>query len=54
MATPLGISFSTDENVVAQVDIQLLRKTVEYLVVEFDQRKFEKFLSSCSAISKIM
>jgi len=44
MATPLGTSFSTDKNVVAQADVRLLEKTVESLVVEFDQGKFEKFL----------
>jgi len=46
MATLLGTSFSTNENTVAQVDVQLLRKMVESLVIEFDQEKFEKFLSS--------
>jgi len=40
MATPLGTSFSTDENAMAQADVQLLGKTVESLVVEFDQGKF--------------
>ena len=54
MATPLGTSFSTDENVVAQVDVKLLLRTVESLVIELDQGKFEKFLSSGSASSKIM
>ena len=54
MATLLGTSFSTDENVVAQADVQLLEKTVESLVVEFDQGKFEEFLSSSSASPKTM
>ena len=51
--TPLGISFST-ENIVAQADICLLGETVESLIVEFDQGKFEKFLSSGSACPKVM
>ena len=54
MATPLGNSFSTDENVMAQADVQLLRKTVESLVVEFDKEKFEEFFFSGSASSKAM
>ena len=54
MATPLGTSFSTDENVVAPADIQLLRRIVKSLVVEFDQEKFEGFLSSSAASPKIM
>jgi len=54
MATLLGTAFSNDENAVVQADVQLLGKTVEYLVVEFDQGKFEKFLSSGSASPKIM
>ena len=54
MATPLGTSISTDENTVAQADIQLLGKTVESLIVEFDQRKFEEFLFSGSASPKAM
>jgi len=49
MATPLGNSFSIDENAVAQADVRLLEKTIESLVVEFDQEKFEEFLSSGSA-----
>ena len=43
--TLLGTSFSINENAVAQADVQLLGKTVESLVIEFDQGKFEKFLS---------
>ena len=54
MATPLGTSFSTDENVMAQADVRLLGKTVESLVIEFDQEKFEEFLSSGSASRKAM
>jgi len=53
MATP-GTSFSTDENVVAQADVQLLRKTVESLIIIFDQEKFKESLSSGSASSKII
>ena len=44
MATLLGITFSTDEQVVAQGDVTYMRKTVESLVVEFDQAKYEEFL----------
>ena len=54
MATPLGTSFSTDKNVMAQANIWLLGKTIESLFIEFDQRKFEKFLSSGSASPKAM
>ena len=54
MATPLGTFFSTDENVVAQVDVRLLGKTIESLVIEFDQEKFEKFLSSGFSSPKAM
>ena len=49
MATPLGASFSTDKNPVAQADIKLHGRTVESLVVDFEQEKFEEFLSSGSA-----
>ena len=34
MATPLGTTFSTDEQVVAQGDVIYMGKTVESLVVE--------------------
>ena len=37
-----------------QADIRLLGKKVESLVIEFDQEKFEKFLSSGSASPKAM
>ena len=53
MATPLGTSFSTDKNAVAHADVQLLGKMVESLV-EFDQGKFEEFLSLGSASPKTM
>ena len=48
MATPLGTTFSTDEQVVAQGDVTYMGKIVESLVVEFDQAKYEEFLSSGS------
>ena len=48
MATPLGTTFFTDEQVVAQGDVTYMEKMVESLVVEFDQAKYEEFLSSGS------
>jgi len=51
MATPLGNSFSSDENAMAQADVRLLGKTVS-LIVEFDQEKFEEFLFSGFASPK--
>jgi len=54
MATLLGTSFSTDKNVMVQTNVWLLRKTVESPRIEFDQEKFEEFLSSGSVSSKIM
>ena len=48
MASPLGTTFSTDEQVVAQGDVTYMKKMVESLVVEFDQAKYEEFLSSGS------
>ena len=53
MATPLGTNFSTDENVVAQVDLRLLGLTVESFVVEFNQENFEKLLFSGSISPKV-
>ena len=44
MATPLGTTFITDEQIVAQGDVLYKGKTVESLVVEFDQAKYEEFL----------
>ena len=41
MATPLGIPFSTDEQVVAQGDVNFMGKMVESLVVKFDLAKYE-------------
>ena len=45
MATLLRTTFSTDEQVVAQGDITFMGKMVESLVMEFDQAKYEEFLS---------
>ena len=44
MATPLGMAFSTNEKVVSQCDNQTFRSTVEMLVIEFNQKKFEELL----------
>ena len=52
MATPLGTTFFTDEQVVAQDDVIYMGKTVESLVVEFDQAKYKEFLSSGSKSPK--
>jgi len=41
MATPLGTTFSTDELVVAQGDVNFMGKMVESLVVKFDLAKYE-------------
>ena len=48
MVTLRGTTFSTDEKVVAQGDITFMRKMVESLVMEFNQAKYEEFLSSGS------
>ena len=48
MATPLGTTFSTDEQVVAQGDVIYMGKIVESLVIEFNKAKYEEFLSSGS------
>jgi len=53
MVTPLGTTFSTDENVV-ETDLRLLGLTVESLIVEFDQEKFEKLLFLGSISPKAM
>ena len=44
MSTLLGTTFLTDEQVVTQGDVNFMGKTVESLVVEFDQAKYEEFL----------
>ena len=54
MAAPLGINFSTDEKVVTQANVKLIGSTVESLIVEFDQQKFEQLLSSGSVSPKSM
>ena len=48
MATPLGTTFSIDEQVMAQGDVTFIVRTVESLIVEFDQTKYEEFFSSGS------
>ena len=52
MMTPLGTDFSTDEKIVAQDDVKFLGSTVESLVVEFDQKRFEEFLYAGSKSPK--
>ena len=52
MATPLGTNFTTEDEVVAQADLKLLGSEVESLVVEFDQKKYEKLLSTGSISPK--
>jgi len=52
MATPLGMIYYTDEEMVAQSDTELLGSMVESLVVEFDQERYEKFLSAGSVSPK--
>ena len=54
MGTPVGTSFSTDENAVVQADVRLLGKMVESFVIEFYQGKFEEFLSLGFASPKTM
>ena len=45
MTAPLGTTFSTNEQVVVQGDVIFKEKMVESLIVEFDQAKYEEFLS---------
>ena len=52
MATPLGTLFVTDEQIVAQDDVLRKGKMVESLIIEFDQAKYEEFLSSGSKSPK--
>jgi len=52
MATPLGNTSVTDKQIVVQGDILYKGKTVESLVVEFDQAKYKEFLSSGSKSPK--
>jgi len=53
MATPLGTTFSTDEQVVAQGDVTYIGKMVESLVMEFNQVKYEEFFSSGSKSPRV-
>ena len=53
MVTPLGTTFSTDEQVMEQSGTSFMGKTVESLVVEFDQAKYEEFLSSGSKSPRV-
>ena len=48
MVTPLRTTFSTDEQVAVQGDVSFMKKMVESFIVEFDQKKYEEFLSSGS------
>ena len=48
MATPLGTTFSTNEQVVMQSDVTYMDNMVESLIIEFNQVKYEEFLSSDS------
>jgi len=48
MATLLGTTFSTDEQVMVQGSIIYMGKTIKSLLVAFDQAKYEEFLSSGS------
>ena len=52
MATLLGTTFSTDEQVMAQGDVTFMGRKVESLIIEFDQAKYEEFLSSGSRSPK--
>jgi len=53
MATLLGTTFSTDDQVVAHGDISFMGKTVESHVVEFNQAKYEEFLFSGSKSPRV-
>jgi len=53
MVTPLGISFSSDEQIMAQGDVSFMKKTVESLIVNFDKAKYEEFLSSGSKSPRV-
>ena len=53
MVILLGNVFSSDEKAVAQARLKLPGSTVESLVVELDQEKFEKLLSSGSISPKV-
>ena len=53
MATLLGTIFSTDEQVVVQGDVTFMGRMVESLVIELDQTKYYKFLSSGSKSPRV-
>jgi len=36
MATPIGTTFSTDQQVMAQGDVNFMGKTIESLIMEFN------------------
>ena len=48
MATPLGIEFSTVENLVLQCNDQSLSSVAETMIIQFDQKKFKQLLSGGS------
>ena len=54
MVIPLETTFSTDEQVVVQGDITFMGKTVESLVMQFDQAKYDVFLSSGSKSPRVV
>ena len=49
MATTVGGAVSSNEMVVAQFDEVAVGMTVESLEIEFDQAKYEEYLSSSSS-----
>lgn len=46
LATTVREIFYTDEKIVAQSDIKKIGNTVEILVVEVDQQKYDEYVSS--------
>ena len=54
MVTLLGTAFSTDEQVMAEGDVNFMGMMVKSLVVEFDQAKYEEFLSSGSKSPRVV
>ena len=48
MATPLGTVFFNNK-MVSQCDDETLGFTAETLVIQFDQERFEQFLSECGS-----
>ena len=53
METPLETTFFTDEQAVTQGDVIFMGKIVESLGVEFNQAKYEDFLSSKSKSPRV-